>query len=284
LYSSPEGDFAAIMNDYGRNGQIIDLRSSKVTLPLDGGNYYSETVPFSFAFAQVGGRVVAIHRTAWNRLDVSDPSAGKLLTVRSPTSYQRGENRPPHYLDYFHGTLHVSPNCVQVLDDGWAWHPVGIPSVWSLEQWICGNVWESEDGPTRKPICARDYWDQAMTWLDDRRIAIGGLSDDDKDMIEGARIFDTGLPGGPGPGCRADWPWPCELTAFPGPAGVFFSEGTCLFSSDQTGLFRWDIKDGSRTGNLEGFQPTHHHKGARELVQIVDGTLVRCRIGHTDSS
>jgi hypothetical protein len=62
----------------------------------DGGNYYAETVPFSFAFAVVRGREVAIHRTAWNRLDVSDPSTGKLLTARNPTNYQRGEERPVH--------------------------------------------------------------------------------------------------------------------------------------------------------------------------------------------
>ena len=36
LHSSPCGDFAAIVNDYGRCGQIIDLKSGQVTLALDG--------------------------------------------------------------------------------------------------------------------------------------------------------------------------------------------------------------------------------------------------------
>jgi hypothetical protein len=135
LHASPGGAFAAIVNDYGRYGSIIDLRSGQVTLALDGGNYHPETVPISFAFAQVKGWVVAIHRTAWNRLDISDPSTGSLLTARSPTSYQRGEDRPAHYLDYFHGALHISPNSVRIVDDGWVWHPVGIPTTWSLEQW-----------------------------------------------------------------------------------------------------------------------------------------------------
>ena len=112
LHASPGGDFAAIVNDYGRYGLIIDLRSGQVTLALDGGDYHSETVPFSFAFVQVNGRVVAIHRRAWNRLDVSDPSTGNLLTARGPTSYQRGEDRPIHYLDYFHGgAAHQSEQC-----------------------------------------------------------------------------------------------------------------------------------------------------------------------------
>ena len=78
LHAPPAGDFAAVVNDYGRYGQIIDLQSGKVTLTLDGGDYHPETVPFSFAFAQAKGRLVAIHRTAWNRLDVSDPSDGTL--------------------------------------------------------------------------------------------------------------------------------------------------------------------------------------------------------------
>ena len=151
-----------------------------------------------------------------------------------------------------------------------------MPTTWSLEKWACENVWESEDGPTRKPICARDYyWDHAFAWLDDKSVAIGGLGDGDKDMIDGARIFDVSLPGGPEPGCRADWPWPRELTAFAGPAGSFFSEGEWLFSSDQSGLSRWGPNDGFRTGHLPGFHPTHHHMGARELVQIVDDALVR---------
>jgi hypothetical protein len=270
LHPSPGGDFAAIVNDYGRFGQIIDLRTGQVTLALDGGNYHSDTVPFSFAFAQEKGRVVAIHRTGWNRLDLSDPTTGNLLTVRGPTSYQRGENRPDHYLDYFHGALHISPNSVHIADDGWVWHPVGIPTTWSLEQWTSGNVWESEDGPTRKRIYARSYyWDHAMAWLDDKRIAIGGLGEDDEEMIDGARIFDISLPGRPR-----------EITAFAGPAGLFFSEGQCLFTSDQSGLSRWDVNDGFRTGYLPGFKPTNNHRGAREFVQLVDNVLVRWRIGN----
>lgn len=276
LHASTGGEFAAVVNDYGRYGQIIDLRSGNVTLALDGGEYFPNTVPFSFAFTQVQGRVVAIHRTAWNRLDFSDPSTGELLTNRHPTSYRRGEDRPEHYLDYFHGALYLSPSGAQIVDDGWVWHPVGIPTTWSLERWISDNVWESEDGPTKKNICGRDYyWDHAITWLDDRRVAVGGLGDDDMVMIDGARIFDITLPGSPGVCWRADLRWARELKAFPGPAGSFFSEGTWLFSSDQTGLSRWDLNDGARTGYLQGFKPTHHHQAAGELVQLIENVLVR---------
>lgn len=278
LYASPGGEFAAIVNDYGRHGQIVDLRSGHITCVLDGGAEYSETVPFSFMFAKVNGRVVAIHRTSWNRLDVSDPATGNLLTDRSPTSWQQGSERPEHDLDYFHGALYVSPNSVRIADDGWVWHPVGIPTTWSLEEWILNNVWESEDGPTMRSLCHRAYyWDHAMTWLDDNRIAIGGLGDDDNEMIDGARVFDLSLPGGEGQS-YADSRLAHEVTAFAGPAGTFFSDGESLFSSDEDGLSRWDVNDGSRTGFRHGFKPVHHHQGSHELVEIVDNTLVRWRI------
>jgi hypothetical protein len=284
LHASPGGDFASIVNDYGHYGQVIDLRSGRVTLSLDGGVYHSNTVPFSFTFAQIKGRVVAIHRTAWNRLDMSDPSTGNLLTDRNPTSYRSEEDRPLHYLDYFHGAIYLSPNSVRILDDGWVWHPFGIPTTWDLEPWISENVWESEDGPTRKNLCARAYyWDHAMTWLDDNRIAIGGLGDDDEDMIDGVRIFDVSLTEDGRVRWRCDWFWPRELTAFSGPAGSFFSDGQSLFSSDLSGLSRWDVNDGFRTGYLQGFQPTHHHRGARELVQVVDDALVRWAMDDGDA-
>lgn len=280
LHCSRGGHFAAIVNDYGRYGQIIDLRTGHATKKLDGGGYHSETVPFSFAFARLNERIVAIHRTDWNRLDVSDPATGGLLTTRGPTSYQRGEERPPHYLDYFHGALWISPNSIRIADDGWVWHPVGVPTTWNLEKWISDNVWESEDGPTRKEICARTYyWDHSMTWLDDNRFAISGLGDDDNEMIDGARIFDVSLPGNPGDRWRTDWAWSRELIAFAGPVGKFFSDGKWLFSSDGNGLTRWDINDGCCTGYFQGFQPTHHHKSANELAQVGDDDFVRWTIG-----
>lgn len=195
LHVSSRGEFVAVVNDYARYGQIIDTTSGEVTLSLDGGDCDPETVPLSFAFADHDSRVIAIHRTAWNRLDFSDPATGKLLSERGPTSYQYGEEQPENYLDYFHGALHVSPTSTQILDDGWVWHPVGEPVVWSLEQWFSENVWESESGPSKKAVCSRAYyWDKGMTWLDETRVAIGGLGDHDDEIIAGARVFDVTKP------------------------------------------------------------------------------------------
>jgi len=276
LHASRRGEFAAVVNDYGRYGHVIDLRSGKVTIALDGGEYHPETVPFSFSFADVQGRVIAIHRSAWNRLDVSDPSSGELLTQRGATNYRSGEAQPEHYLDYFHGALYVSPGGAHILDDGWVWAPVGIPTAWSLHHWMSDNVWESEDGATKKDLgVCHYYWNRAATWLDERRVAIGGIGDDDLEIIPGARIFDVTSPDGPSACLRGVSGGAREVTAFAGPAGAFFSDGTWLFSSDEAGLSRWAPEDGARTGHLQNFNPAHHHRSAGELVQLINRVLVR---------
>jgi hypothetical protein len=276
LYASHSGQFAAVVNDYGRYGQVIDLQSGKVTLRLDGGDYHPDTVPFSFTFAHWQGRVVVIHRTAWNRLDISDASSGLLLSERGPTSYQQGEERPAHYLDYFHGALYLSPKGTHILDDGWVWHPVGIPVIWNIDRWLSENTWESEDGPTRRDVCARDYyWDHGIAWLDEETVVIGGIGDKDTEMIDGARILDVTSTGSAGRRRRFDWSWAREVIAFAGPAGKFFAAGKWLYSAAEDGLSRWDLETGTRTGHIANFHPTHQHLGVGKLVQLADGNLVQ---------
>ena len=89
LHVSTRGDFVAVVNDYASLGAVYDARTTARTLELDGGNYHRETVPLSFAFVDHGGRALVVHRTAWNRLDVSDAATGELLTARQPTSFTR---------------------------------------------------------------------------------------------------------------------------------------------------------------------------------------------------
>jgi hypothetical protein len=283
LHVSPCGKFAAVVNDYGRRGQVLDLRSGRVTMNLDGGDYYSQTVPFSLAFFQARDRTLVIHRSAWNRLDLSDPASGELLSVRDTPGYGERADPPPHYLDYFHGALIVDPTGTRVVDDGWIWHPIGVPVAFSLARWHDENVWESDDGPSRIDLCARAYyWDHAIVWLDDHRVVVAGIGDDEDAIVPGARIFDVTRRGKAAPGWSSHVPWADELLAFAGPSGLFFSEGGWLFSSSDTGLSRWDPTTGERTGLLAGFRPTHHHRGTRELVQFVDANLVRLAVGPDD--
>ncbi|WP_328322942.1 hypothetical protein OHA70_29495 [Kribbella sp. NBC_00382] len=273
LHASSDGSFAAVVNDFGRCGEVLDLRTGELTLTLDNESDDLETVPFSLAFARHRGRDVVIHRADWNRLDVSDPATGRLLTDRASPVQTETEHSPEHYLDYFHGALRVSPDGRQVVDDGWVWQPAGFPTVWSLERWIEDNVWESEDGPTRIELCDRGYyWNRSVVWIDSVRVALEGLGDDDaNNMLPGARIFDTSrrtqLPG-----WKAETA--LELPAVDGPAGRFFSDGVSLFSSAETGLSKWDLEKGSLIEEWEGFSPTHHHRGAGQFLQLADG-LVR---------
>lgn len=262
LHACPNGRFAAVVNDHGHHGHVIDLSTGRVTLTLHGGNYHPETVPFSLAFVVHRSRTVVIHRTAWNRLDVSDAATGRLLTERSPTSYRRGQPRPEHYLDYFHGALYPSPEGRWLADDGWAWHPVGVPSVWDLHRWLDDNVWESEDGPSVRQLCWRDYhWNTPMCWVGENLLAISGIGADDEAMLAGVRIFDvtTGV----------------EVRTFAGPTGALFADPNRLYAAAPDGLQVWDPAMGERTATIPDFVPTSRHPGTGEFAAIGDLTLRR---------
>ncbi len=277
LHIASNGRFAAVVNDYGKYGSVVDLTADLVTMQLDGGEYHPETVPFSFTFAASGVGDVVVHRTAWNRLDVSDAASGRRLTDRGPTSYQRGEERPDHYLDYFHGRLYLSPDGRRLLGDGWAWHPVGIPEVWDLHRWLSENEWESENGPSKLSLDGRDYyWDHGMCWIDEHRVAIEGIETDDDHMVRGARVFDVTEPG---PASKVTWPTAKAISEFAGPTGEFFSDGVRLFSAGDDGLSIWNVTNGARSGRITDFSPRHQACEARELLELRGDHVVLWRDG-----
>lgn len=55
LHVSRRGDAVAVVNDFGRFGEILDLRRGVSTMTLDGGSYYCEYVPLSFALESEDG-------------------------------------------------------------------------------------------------------------------------------------------------------------------------------------------------------------------------------------
>ena len=272
LHVSGSGLFAAVVNDYGRFGEVIDLRAGRVTMALDNGGGDAETVPFSLAFARHHDRDVVIHRTAWNRLDVSDAASGHVLTARGPTSYRSGEPRPDHYLDYFHGALYVSPDGARIVDDGWFWHPVGIPVAWDLAAWLDSNAWESEDGPTKIEFCFLEYWDRAVTWIGNHHVAIEDIGDDDTPAC--TRVFDLTqtTPLGRGRARQA-----AEIAVLYGPEGRFYSDGNTLLSAGENGLSLWDPVTGTLLRFIPGFAPVYYHPAARELLEVSDTRVRRWR-------
>jgi hypothetical protein len=259
---SRDSELAAVANTYGRRGVVFDLSTGRVTMTLCRDEYLEDVSAFPLALADIDRRTVVIHGTDWNRLDVSDARTGVLLTQRRPTSYKRGEERPPHYLDYLHSQLALSPSQEHVADNGWVWHPVGVIRTWSLRRWLHDNVWESEDGPSLRSLTWRYYyWDGPLCWLDDHRLAVWGYGRDDEWLIPAVTVYDvrTGEP--------ERW--------FAGPKGsLAFDE--FLFSFDKTeGMTAWDVETRERVASEPGFCPAGYHRGSKQFISLVDNNAVQ---------
>ncbi len=262
LRVSRRGELAAVANRFGDKGVVIDLTAGRPTIRLHRGRYHEDVSCFPLAFVEMDDRILLIHGTAWNRLDVSDARSGKLITERGPTSYRKGETRPEHYLDYFHCSLSVSPDQRYVADNGWVWSPFGVLTTWNLERWLHTNVWESEDGETRKRLNQRAYyWDGPLCWLSGHHLAVWGYGLDDEWLIPAVFIHDVMT------GTLDSW--------FAGPKGSQVFDDY-LFSLDKDeGMSVWDVETGERLLTEPGFCPVGYHRGARQFLSILEGGQVR---------
>ncbi|GHJ45087.1 hypothetical protein Cs7R123_24290 [Catellatospora sp. TT07R-123] len=266
LHADPRGRYAAVVLDGGSRGQVLDLAGGRVTMELSADDDNPETVPFSLAFAEHRGRPVVLHRTAWNRLDVSDPATGELLTARESPA----DGDSAHYLDYFHGALLVSPNGARVLDSGWMWHPVGLPAVWELGRWLELDPYESEDGRSRVDVCDRDYgWNAPMLWLDAHTVALGGGGEPGRPDVAVYDVTRTQR--------RHGHDWCAETARFDGPKGALFSDGWHLFSAGGSGVDVWDPAGGAHLGRIDGIDPTGHDPVTGDFAQPVTGGVRRWR-------
>jgi hypothetical protein len=262
LQVSRNGELVAVANRYGQKGVVLDLATGSMTIRLFRDKYHEDVSSFPVAFVETDNRILLIHGTAWNRLDISDARIGTLLTERGPTSYKRGEARPKHYLDYFHCSLSVSPGQRYVADNGWAWHPVGSVETWSLPRWLNENVWESENGDSRRCLCWRGYyWDGPLCWIDECRLAVWGYGQEDTELIPAACIFDVRS------GKQDSW--------FAGPKGSMVYDDY-LFSFDKDeGFSVWDVATGERLLYEPGFCPGGYHRAAKRFLTVMDTGLVR---------
>ncbi len=277
LHASVDGRYAAIVVDHGQQGVVVWTATGEVTQRLDGGAYYEETVPFSVCFVRHGGRDVLIHRSAWNRLDASDPATGELLTARHITPYESGDTLPEHHLDYFHGKLLPSPDGYRLFDDGWVWHPIALPRAWSVTDWLDTNPWESEDGESIAKIVIRDDWNMPACWIDERHIALWGLADWNEEEFE-----ETGQ----GPGVRISdvttGPWP---SAHKIPMDIedkvsgLFSNGRHLYVAASTGTTVWDIATGSHLDAFDGFVARVHDRERGTLVSFTPDVITLMNVG-----
>lgn len=278
LCVSPQNDFVVISEASGPNAVLVNAESGQVIKELSRGKYRCENSHFPVAFFIYEGAALLIAGSDWNRLDIYDPATGNLLTERGPTSYVEGV-RPPHYLDFFHGSLRVSPDSRRVVDGGWVWAPVGCLRSWNLAAWI-SNVWESEDGPTVKTLACRDYfWDGPMCWVDSTTVAFWGWGRDDEWLMPAIVLMDAGtgdiLRWFPGSRVRQPGAWPPrELSD-----SLFFDR--YIFAvSDEKGTSVWDIETGECLLVDASVKPWRYHPDSKEFLEVLpDGFKVSALIG-----
>lgn len=271
LYASHDGAYAAVVSDLGIQGQVINTRTGQRTISLDGGDYHPETVPFSTCFVRWNGRDLLVHRTDWNRLDVSDPATGACLTDRQFGQRNADGDWPPHYLDYFHGALFPSPSGGRLLDDGWVWHPLSIPRIWSVDPWLSSNPWESEDGASVIDVCQRDMWTIPVCWISDDRLAFWGTLDWDDEEGESARK---------GPGVQLvqlvgttaqqeDW-WPMPERGY---VTAIFSDGIHLYVATKSGTTVWCLATREQVAVYPDFMARLFDRTRRVLIAF-DGNSI----------
>ena len=242
LHTSPNGRFAAVCIDYGTTGAVVDLVSGEVVLPLEREDYHAYTVPYPFAFVAQDEVVVG---TAWNRLEV----------FALPSGRRRAADPGDAALDYFHGRLTANPSGTLVLDDGWVWHPVGIPMV--VDVAALPVPLEAKKHGTE--MVWREWWDDPVAWVDDRTLVLSGIGGGESRKLPGVLVFDTKT------GRRT--------AMFAGPDGRIWAAGGLLYVRSEAGLERWDPATGTRTGVVAGFHPATHNPATGLFAEITGGVL-----------
>lgn len=159
-FSAP---YIAVAETFGLNAAVIDTDSGYV-MRLSRENYHSDVCSFALGFVRHNNKTLLMHQTQWNRLDVTDPATGTLLTQRTIDHSQQ-----KNYLDYFHSRLHISPGKNNFLINGWIWGP--------QDNVRCGEVgtFLNQYEPSTMHV---DYsngynWDRPATFINDDVFVIG---------------------------------------------------------------------------------------------------------------
>jgi len=243
LVVAPGGELAAIGEAYGLRAVVVEPASGKVIRTLVRGDYCAEECCFPLGFFELEGRLLLVHATDWNRLDVSDARTGALLTAREEVD-----------LDYFHSSLLISPDGARAVDNGWIWHPVGEVRVFDLRRWVRENPGEAEDGPSMKALTQRPYfWDGPVAWLEATTVAVWGGGEDEPEVLPMVTIYDVESGQaqrsflGPGGGLL---PLPPYLVAF----------------NEDGGTTVWDWHTGERLAQDRSFQAVDVHPASHELL------------------
>ncbi len=176
LHIDSEERFAAVVEDFGTAGVVVDLSTGDAVMRLDAGDYCVETVPASVVFVQHPSHgTVLVHRTDWNRIDATALPSGQCLTARQSDD-PADPAESSHYLDYFYGAIHASPQGRWLLCDGWVWQPAAAQYLIDLAAWLDGAVYQPEDDYLANDLAAvmgfGDEWTLPCVWLDASHVAL----------------------------------------------------------------------------------------------------------------
>lgn len=248
LHVSPDGRFAGLLLERTRHGVIVEVGSGAAIAMLDRGSYHAEVTGWPFAFFERNGRTLAAHAVDWNRLAVMDVETA--LPATPSETEEEGQN-------YFLGPLTISPSGRWIATAGWVWQPVGIVRVFRLDLFLEGK--RARDDVHDKSLNQTGYhWDGPNVWLDDERLLVWGLGDDDQRMVDAGVIF-----GAASDAIEGWWPGlPRRPLSFDRSAGLVFAGGA------STSV--WDAATGERIVLADDLVTTGFHPSARHTVGIVD--------------
>ena len=126
--------YICVSERYGLNAAVVNI-TNKSIIKLSREDYKCDVSSYSIGFLERDGRVLLIHQTQWNRLDITDLETEELLTEREIIHRQTNETvtdkwgktvhkvEKKNYIDYFHSLFHISPDGKHFLSNGWVWQP-----------------------------------------------------------------------------------------------------------------------------------------------------------------
>lgn len=268
---SPNHEVISVFNTFGRFGLVIDLQLNKILMRFGRDEYHYEQTIFPVSFFLHDKQILLIHGTKWNRLDISNPFTGELLTSRADPVFNMssdGTGINEHYLDYFHGQLLVSPDYEWVVDNGWEWHPIGSVTTWSLKKWI-NNEWESEDGESKKFLwLGKEDWNEPICWISKSEVGILGKYDtslyDEEEVVNWHkgfvfRIFNV---------CGGS-----ILKEFNIDYGDLFFDEYLYCSSQDCGFKVYDVSSGMVIFEDKMIRPGVYHSRSKEFLEIMNDEI-----------
>lgn len=172
--------YICISEKYGLNASVFNINTDRIQ-EFKREDYHADVSSYSVGFFEREGKILLIHQTQWNRLDITDLETGNILTKRTvkiekiPDKYNeksgetiKGEWNYENYLDYFHSSLHISPDGKNFLSNGWVWAPVDNIRCFNVEEFfieyeLCSFGIDYANGYN---------WDRPCTFIDNNVFVI----------------------------------------------------------------------------------------------------------------